>query len=203
MKSNVLAICLLAAASLVSCSKKTDTATTDSTGMVNTAPMDTVRHDTTGMTAPNPTGMSDAQILGEMHMGDSTEVAEAKLVSSKSKNADVKGFAKMMIEDHGKMLADDNALAKKLNIAPAMPDNSEAQSMMQQLSSATATSIDSMYISMSVEDHQKDLSKLQDAQAKAQNAELKDAIGKALPVIQKHLDRAKAIWTKMQSTAKK
>jgi len=187
---------------LAGCAKKTDSTMTDSstaTVGVNDC------HDTaTSAPATNPPGssaMTDAQILGKMSTADSLEVANAKMLQPKLKSADAKSFAKMMITDHTKMKNDGAALAKKANITPEMPN---MPNEMDKLSSLSGAALDSAYINMSVEDHQKDLNDLQTMQSQAQNADLKAAIEKAIPVVQKHLDRAKELQQKMSgSTATK
>ncbi|MEP7219710.1 MAG: DUF4142 domain-containing protein, partial [Bacteroidota bacterium] len=191
------------------------TITTDSTGTM-TSDSAMTHHDTamasgTGMDtskAATAMPMNDANILAALSMADSAEITEGKLALKKGKNADVKKFAQMMITDHGTMMSDGKALAAKLNITPTLPadDNMKGETamMVQELTAAAdGADFDAKYIAEAIGDHQKDLTMLNDMQAKAQAPELKDAISKAIPVVQKHLDRAKEIQGKLGSMAGK
>ncbi|MDB5034196.1 MAG: outer membrane protein-like protein [Chlorobi bacterium] len=171
------------------------------TAMASGAGMDTSK-------AATAMPMNDANILAALSMADSAEITEGKLALKKGKNADVKKFAQMMITDHGKMMSDGKALAARLKITPtpAADDNmkGETEMMVQELTSAAdGADFDAKYIAEAVGDHQKDLTMLNAMQAKAQAPELKDAIGKAIPIVQKHLDRAKEIQGKLGSMAGK
>ena len=102
----------------------------------------------------------------------------------------------------GPRLAEGMTLAKKDKITPAMPaGDSDAAA-----EAAVADSLKSMpkgpawdkfYIDHNVAGHEKVLRFAQDAANSAQNADLKAMIQKATPTIQKHLDSAKALQTKL------
>jgi putative membrane protein len=196
----------LAVLSLSSCAKKTETTMTDSTGVTTqtTQPGGAVAQDTSHSTVAPPAQLTDANILAMLNEGDSSEVVEGQLVKTKSKNADVKGFAAMMITDHGKLMKDGEALAKKLNITPQPPANDPKPGTLTQLMSelngaSNPRAFDSLYMTNAVSDHEHDVQELKELQEKAQNADLKAAIGKAIPVVQKHLDKAKSIHSKLMS----
>jgi putative membrane protein len=162
---------------------------------------------TTATSTPQPsasTEMSDANIIAKLSEADSSEIVQAKYVVAHTKNSQVKGFANMMIVDHTKMMKDKQALATKLNITPAPPANdnlpAQTQSEMSALQNASdSRAMDSLYVATAVQDHQNDLSEVQQLETKAQNSDLKDALKKAEPVIQKHLDHAKMINDKMMN----
>ena len=58
---------------------------------------------------------------------------------------------------------------------------------------------DKFYIDHAVAGHEKVLRFAQDAANSAQNADLKTMIQKATPIVQKHLDKAKELQTKLAS----
>jgi putative membrane protein len=161
---------------------------------------------TTNNTQTGTTQMSDANIIAQLSEADSAEITEAKYMMSHTKNSQVKSFASMMISDHTKMMKEKQQLASKLNITPAPPANdnvpSTMQSEMSSLQSApNSQAMDSMYVATAVQDHQNDLNEVKQLQNQAQNQELKDALKKAEPVIQKHLDHAKMMQDKMSNMA--
>jgi putative membrane protein len=177
-----------------------DTATTDTTAT----------HDTMA-TAPMPadtassTTMTDANILAALSQSDSMEVEEGKVARSKAKNADVKAFGKMMIDDHTAMMKDGAALAKQLNIVPAPmagdTDLSAAVAELDMLKKTDAASFDKAYIDHAVMDHQKVLDKLSMMESQAQSDSVKSLIQRARPKVQMHLDRAKEIQGKIGSAS--
>jgi putative membrane protein len=184
------------------------TATGTDTSAVTTPPPDTSHMTPSADTSARAgmSAMSDANIMAEIWMADSCEVAEGKLAQGKAKSADVKKFASMMVTEHTKMMADDKALATKTSITPAPPagDNMKAESdmMMKELNAASGAAFDSTYIAMAVSGHQKMLDMLNQFKGQAKNADLVAAINKAIPVVQKHLDAAKDIQGKLpKSTA--
>lgn len=198
---------------LASCAKKTDTTYTDSSNAMTStgatpAPVDT-SHAAATTASPMSQNLSDANILAMLMEADSGEVAQGKLMASKSKNSAVKGFAQEMVRDHSKLKSDADALAKKMNVTPQPPANdphpSELTEWMSNLGSADQNAVDSVYMNHMVEDHSKDIQDVQTLQTKAQSADLKAAIDKALPVLKKHLEDAQAVVKKLEAktTAKK
>ncbi|MFI5201996.1 MAG: DUF4142 domain-containing protein [Candidatus Kapaibacterium sp.] len=142
--------------------------------------------------------VTDANILAALDEGDSAEITLGKLALKNSKNPEVKGFANMMITDHSKMWKDKKDLAKKLKITPQLPANDQEPARLATEMSAfnaapTPMAFDSIYIDDAVADHTQVLAIVKDFETKATAPELKDALAKAEPVVQKHLDHAKII----------
>ena len=72
------------------------------------------------------------------------------------------------------------------------------QSVSSQLQSAgSGAAFDKAYMDAQVQGHQNTLSFLQSAQNSAQNADLKRMITDAIPDVQKHLERAQALQSKV------
>lgn len=177
-----------------SVSARTDTMATTPT---------TSTSDTTAMSAP---AMTDANIFAKLDESNSLEVAEGKIGEQKGKSADVKAFAKMLVDDHGKMKKAGSDLAKSLNITPAPPaGDTSAQEMehaSQMLNGASAASFDSLFIAHEIDGHQKTLAALNMMQGMAKNDSLKMLITNAIPTVQHHLDQATSIQGKLASGGK-
>ncbi|MES2523132.1 MAG: DUF4142 domain-containing protein [Gemmatimonadota bacterium] len=149
-----------------------------------------------------PAALTDANIvyiLDQANVADSTLGA---LAETKATNADVRNFGKMMQGEHHALRQQGQDLATKLGVTPAMPagDQSETNAMqtattMQTMAKGAAW--DKAYIDHEVSYHQQVLQTATAALGAAQNAELKDLIGKAAPIIQKHLDMALELQKKM------
>lgn len=181
---------------LMAACKKSDEAATDTSGTVAAASAAT----DTASAAP---GLSDANIVYILDNANMLDSSAGALAATKGTSADVRGFGKMMMQDHHSLRKQGQDLAKKLAVTPAAPanDDSQAQSdkTMQLLNSTEkGKSFDKAYIDNEVAYHQALLETATAALGAAQNAELKDLIQKAAPNIQAHLDKAKSIQSKLQ-----
>lgn len=190
------------------CGKKGDESAMNNSGSASdTATVSTNAGTDTG-TAPPPAPvpaaptMSDENIFAKMGMTDSLEIVAAKLALTKTKSADVKEFANMMIKEHGKMKSEGAALASRLGITPApMPDDPSASqmgAMMQQLQSAPDDkTFDRSYVDQMVISHQQTLDFLTAASSAAKNDSLRVFIEKGRPVVQMHLTHAQGMTGKV------
>jgi putative membrane protein len=151
--------------------------------------------------APAPT-MSDANIfaaLDEANMADSTT---GSMAATKGTRAEVKAYGREMMKDHHALRVEGQALAKKLNVTPQpAPDDSSAAMDRALADSLTAMPAgpawDKFYIDHAVTHHQMVLMTAQTAMSSTQTPEIKAMLTKAAPIIQSHLDKAKAIQSKL------
>jgi putative membrane protein len=107
-----------------------------------------------------------------------------------------------MVGEHHALRKAGQNLVKKLNVTPTLPpgDKSEAdaQAEMDSLKAMPkGPAWDKAYINFEVNYHQAVLETATKALGAAQNQELKNLIKSAAPVLQHHLDRAKAIQKKL------
>jgi putative membrane protein len=158
----------------------------------------------TAQAAQAASGLTDANIVYLLDHANMADSARGKVAETKATSADVKQFGQMMMGEHHALRAQGQALATKLGVTPAAPagDSSEAKAkvLMDSLQAAPkGAAWDRTYINMEVAGHQEVLDLANKALQATQNAELKDLIQKAAPVIQKHLDRAKEIQGKLGS----
>jgi putative membrane protein len=124
--------------------------------------------------------------------GGLTEIKASKLAKTNSTNPRVISFANMMIIDHSKAGAELRTIeaAKMVDAHDAI--NMEHWQKIAALSSKTGTEFDKAYIEMMIADHEKAVQLFTDATNNTSNL-IHDFSRKTLPVIQMHLDSAKAI----------
>jgi len=145
--------------------------------------------------------LADPDIANVIHEVNAGEIAAGKIAQTKASNADVKAYAREMVSAH-------TALDKKgVQISgqteatnAAMRDSvvNANKAMSSQLqSAASGAAFDRAYIDGQVMGHQNTLSFLQQAQNQAQNADLKQMITAAIPDVQQHLERARALQSKV------
>lgn len=196
-------IALSAATLLVACkAKESNVADTSSAAGAVAAPMDTTNHarmDTTA-TANTNNGWTDGQILAFAGAASRGEIAEGKLAETKATNPKVKAFARLMVSDHTKMLAEGNSFAKKNNITPdsTKSDIADLQKgaideMNDLQTKPKGNDWDKAFIDKSIDDHKAVLDKLQKAQSATTNPGMQDLLTKATAKVQDHLQKAQAI----------
>ncbi|HYW32204.1 MAG TPA: DUF4142 domain-containing protein [Gemmatimonas sp.] len=193
--SVVLAISALVVAT--ACGKTDETASGDSATMA-------MGGSSAAMEPAAPAALTDANIvyiLDQANVADSTLGA---LAETKGSSAEVRNFGKLMQGEHHALRQQGQDLATKLGVTPAMPTGDQSETNAMQ----TATTMGSMekgaawdkaYIDHEVSYHQQVLQTATAALGAAQNAELKDLIGKAAPIIQKHLDTALELQKKLST----
>ncbi len=158
--------------------------------------------ETTAAPAAGTQKLTDPNIVYILDQANAADSTLGQLAESKGTSGDVKAFGRLMAGEHHALRLQGQQLAKKLGVTPQAPpgDQSEAQAK-QELDSLQAmpkgAAWDKAYISHEVTYHQQVKQTATQALDAAQNAQLKDLIKKASPVIQKHLDRAEAIQKKL------
>ena len=188
---------LLTAVVVMGACKGSDSSATDSSAAAAATPAAAP-----APAAPAAPALTDPNIVAILDQANASDSARGRLAETKGTSADVKSFGRLMVGEHHSLRAQGQALAKKLNVTPEMPagDQSEAQAKTE-MDSLNAmpkgAAWDKAYINYEVGYHQAVLDVATKALGAAQNEELKKLIQAAAPVIQHHLDRAKAIQTKM------
>jgi putative membrane protein len=97
------------------------------------------------------------------------------------------------VQDHTNANNELKGLASQKNVM--LPDSMMAKHRdhINMLKKKTGKDFDKAYMSMMVTDHNEDVNKFKSTSNKAADADLKGFTSKTLPVLQKHLDSAKAI----------
>ena len=145
--------------------------------------------------------LGDADIANVIHEVNAGEIAAGKIAQTKASNADVKAYAREMVQAHTAMDKKGAKISGEQGATNAAIRDSVVsanQAMGSQLQSANSgASFDKAYIDGQVMGHQNTLNFLQAAQNQAQNADLKQMITAAIPDVQKHLERAQALQSKV------
>ena len=146
-------------------------------------------------------------------VGGMAEVKLGELASQKARNADVKAFGRMMVQDHTKAGEELKQLASTHNIqAPADLDDDHREKI-DRLSKLTGAEFDREYMNQMVDDHENTMEALEDRLDKEgtdenptytakQNDNRVDAAlnawaAKTAPTVRKHLERARQLNEKI------
>lgn len=202
---------LIAGTALVACRSGNETTNDSAAGAVGTTASSYggVAGASTGATASaqpaaSPSSYSDAQILGALQGADSSEIQAGKVAEQKATNAAVKSFARMLVTDHTKGATQTKQLAKDSLSAQTPPGDTTATATTHFLdrlnSTAKGLAFDTAFVNHEVEDHQHDIDDTKQMVDAAKNPQVKQLLQKTLPVLQKHLDRAKALQDQLSKT---
>ena len=189
-----------AALSLAACNKPATPAATNSASDAATAANQPVNaaQDTVGAAV----GQTSAATLGSRDTGafvsnasqsDMYEIEAAKIAQTRSKNADVKAFGKMMVTDHTAMMNQMKPLVTAAGQKPADKLDERRQGFIDNLKQATDANFDKTYIDQQVAAHSEALTLMQGYANDGPDAGLKAGAAKAVPKVQAHLDKAKSI----------
>jgi len=195
--ASMMALGILTVA-LASCSKQGSESQTSS----SSAPP----AESTATAAPAPT-LSDANIAAIVVAANTADIDNGKQGQTRAKNAEVKAFARQMINDHGASNQQASALATKLGLTPE--DNATSTGIRTQQDSIrtaikglSGAAFDKAYVDNEVTYHETVLNAIDQALIpNAQNAELKQLLTNTRPIISAHLDHAKQIQAKLGGTA--
>ena len=168
-----------------------NTANTTNTGSTLGNAANTVANAVSKATTDSP-----ADFAKEAAEGGMAEVELGKLALKNSQNPEIKKFAQMMIDDHGKANTELRTLATKKNYTlPA--DIGSHKSTMDKLASLKGPDFDKAYVDEMVSDHTGDVKAFQKQAENSSDPDMKAFAAKVTPVVQKHLDAIKAIQAKM------
>ena len=125
--------------------------------------------------------------------GGMMEIESGKIAQEKSANPRVKNFGAMMVKDHSE--ANDNLKTLSSSFHVALPDSvsHDMKKEIEKLSQKNGKAFDKSYMDMMVDDHQKDVQEFRKASDKLSDSTFKTFAATTLPVLEKHLDSAKAI----------
>jgi putative membrane protein len=184
---------LIAVLALAACNDDETTSTSTTTDTTTT--VDTSTQATT--TPAAPLDSSDVDFIRKAAMGGKMEVDLGNIAQSNAANERVKAFGSMMVNDHGQANNELRQFAQGRNVMLSDSLDKKMQDHMTSMQKMTGKAFDKHYMGMMVDDHVKDVKEFEKASASAKDPDLRAWAAKTLPVLQKHLDSAKAIRPKL------
>ncbi len=205
--SRVLIASLLALAPLSAC-KSSEREARDRSDTTRTTPPTGTGSQATGEAtttttpdqAPAPGAkLTDNQIVAVGATGHQLEIDLAELAKSKTQHAEVRKLAQMMIDDHSKGLAEGQALATKLGLAPEDTElvatmKTKAAATAEQLEAQDGAAFDLAYVNEVVSGHQAKLDRYDRVLLPSvTNPELEAHLEAGRKTSAMHLDHAKMV----------
>jgi putative membrane protein len=194
----VLSAAAIAVLSLSACNKPASTAASDTTAAAGAAV--NKAEDTTGAavgaTSANTLGSHDTgAFVSNASQSDMYEIQAAQVADKRSKNPDIKAFAKMMIKDHTATSKALGPLAQAAGQTPAADLDNRRKGFIDHLNAASDADFDKTYVDQQVAAHKEALDLMTGYAKDGSDPGLKDAAAKTAPKVQEHLDKITGIQT--------
>ncbi|MGZ3374969.1 MAG: DUF4142 domain-containing protein [Phenylobacterium sp.] len=207
-----LSAAAVAALSLAACNKPASTTASDTANAAGSAASDAASstgaavnkaEDATGAAvgaaSANTIGPHDtAAFVSNASQSDMYEIQAAKIAETRSKNPDIKAFAKMMVKDHTATSAAMGPLAKAAGQTPADKLDDRRSGFIDHLNKASDADFDKVYVDQQVAVHKEALDLMNGYAKDGSDAGLKGAAAKTAPKVQMHLDKIAAIQSAMK-----
>ena len=133
-------------------------------------------------------------MLVKIAQANIAEVEAGKLALEKSQNDEVKKFAQMMVNDHGKALTDLETFATSKNVSLSFESDAKYKAVMAKLKAAKDSTFDTKYIKgAGLADHERTDRLLKMTSLHAKDADLRALARKMLPVVEGHLRHAREV----------
>jgi putative membrane protein len=142
--------------------------------------------------------MTDANIMAHMIVGDSLEIEMARLAAERAGDPEVREFARMLADEHSRHLATSLEMARDEDIGSVPADGDRhAVTLRRYLANLRAMSsspaFDRAFIRYQIRHHDHEVNGLRAMRPAARDDDLEQHIDETLPIIERHLSRAREL----------
>ena len=127
----------------------------------------------------------------------------SKLAMDKAQNAQVKEFAKRLVDDHTKANAELTKLASAKGVTPPAAVDAGHKRKLERMAKKSGTDFDREYMDDMVDDHQKDVREFRSMAKSAKDPDLKAFAAGTLPALEQHLQLAKTTESAVKKAGRK
>jgi putative membrane protein len=148
-----------------------------------------------GCSAVSFADTTPADVLNDLHAANGMEVHMGKLAEEKGSTAEARDYGKTLVKDHQDNDKQVTDLASKQGITlktetPGLMDKME----MKKLKSQSGAEFDRAFAKNMIDDHKKDIAKMQSALKSQLPEDVRKLVADTLPTLQKHLELAQKIY---------
>ena len=135
---------------------------------------------------------SDREMMEKIAEANIAEIETGKLAQEKSKNEQVRSFAKKMVDDHTQAQSDLEKIAQAKNVTlPSKPD-AKHQAAMKKLNTLSEADFDKQYMAQAgLNDHRDTHRLLERVSKQAKDDDLKQYATKTIAAVDEHLKMAR------------
>jgi len=170
------------------------------TNSAQPAPTSTESNNRPG-TTPNTGNLiegADKDFLMQAEKDSLQEQVLGRLAQDKTQNEAIKDYANMLTQDHTVALSKLVQLMEKYGIAQPKGLPEERNEALQEMKGLSGPAFDRKFIDLMIRDHEKAVADFQNKSTTVKNSDLRAFIKDQLPVLAKHLNKAKEIRTKLE-----
>ena len=143
------------------------------------------------------TGMSQKNVVDHILTADSVEIEMAQLAASRTKNANVRDFANLLVTDYRKQLDEFQKIAAKPSIgrAKGAADSAGARGMRElaQLKATSDSAFDRAFVTGQIDSYKQEIAQIKALRAATTDPELQQNIDQITPMLEAHLARAQTV----------
>jgi putative membrane protein len=167
------------------------------------------RSDTAGrrdsVAAVAAASMNENSVIGLLEQTHAADSALGMLGAVNGTSTDVKEFGRMILREHHALRKDALDLGTRLGLAPetprVAPDDVPAATREVLASAKTNAGWDRAYMDYAIAAHQAAMENTARALAATRRPEIKQFIDKSIPILQKHLDKARSLLKSLPKDA--
>jgi putative membrane protein len=142
--------------------------------------------------------MTDANIMAHMIVGDSLEIEMARLAAERAGDPEVREFARMLVDEHSRHLATSLEMSRDEDIGSIPADGDRhGVTLRRYLSNLRAMgsspAFDRAFLRFQIRHHDHEVNALRAMRPAARDDDLEQHIDETLPVIERHLSRAREL----------
>ena len=138
-------------------------------------------------------GTTDTKFVKWASETDIAEIALGQLARKQSGNAKIQEFGMHLADNHAQSSQAFLKIAKKHGFKPATDMNKQQKDMVDKLSALKGADFDRQFLLGQVKAHEEVASLFRNQMKNGENPDLKAFAGKALPMIEEHLRKAKEL----------
>ena len=139
----------------------------------------------------------DADFVYEVVQSNYGEIKLAELADQKSRNAEVKKIAQMLLTDHTASLNDLKTVAQAKGISVPVEEADGSKRKLENIAEETDDEFERMWCKEMLDLHESSIKKFEDHLDKTEDQELKAFINKNLPALKAHREHLKACDKKL------
>jgi putative membrane protein len=153
---------------------------------------------------------TSADILSRIHEVNETEIYVGKLAIKKGSTEEVKSYGKELVRDHERVEHKVVSLAKAegVQLSPPAPVSEQLErvrnhdgAVQEMLANVSGNTFDRDFLEAMVEDHQKTIDALKQAQSTSNDPKIKDLIQELLPQLTDHQETAEKLLVKAKKAS--
>src|SRR5262249_7171407 len=156
-----------------------------------------------GSMSKSGVSLADKKFVEKAAKGGMAEVELRQLATPKASSDDVKKFGHRMVDDHSKANEELKQVAGAKGIDLPKSLNAKEQATKDRLSKLSGDAFDRAYMQDMVKDHIKDVAEFQHESKSGKDSDIRNFASQTLPTLQEHLNQAKGIAPKGQSSQAK